>query len=257
MRPQIIAEVGINHCGKMSIAKRAIELAKLYGADVAKFQLYQPERLLNKTDYPSFGHWQAIRESELSFKQAKELKDYCDLVGIEFMASAFDFERLGWLEDFGVKRHKIASRSIYDSAYCQAVKNTYKPYLVSTGWVREDNPLGETPRQTWERIGRKEFKAEWLYCVSKYPTKLEELQFHHYLFTTQLSKKWEWYDGFSDHTIGLTAAKVAISLGAKIIEKHFTLNRSLPGPDQAGSIEPLELKELCKFRDGFVEIMGC
>jgi len=255
MKTQIIAEVGINHNGKLSMARRAIELAKLYGADVVKFQLYKPERLLDKNDFTDLD-WLAILASELSFLEVRELKIHCDSLGIEFMASAFDFERLGWLEDFGVKRHKIASRMIYDSSYCEAVKRTYKPYLVSTGYVKENNPLGETPRQTWERVGRKEFKAEWLYCISKYPTGLKDVGFNHFLFTTQLDRKWEWYNGFSDHTIGLTAAKVAISLGAKIIEKHFTLDRTLQGPDQAGSMDPNELNELCKFRDEYTEIMG-
>ena len=256
MKATIIAEIGINHCGDLGLAKEMIELAKSNGADVAKFQLYRPEKLLARQDFPE-RDWKVILASELSFLEARELKDHCDQLEIEFMASAFDYERLGWLEDFGVKRHKIASRMIYDREYCEAVKATFKPYLVSTGRTKNEyNRLGESVVDTYWRVGRKMLGSSWLYCISKYPTELMDVGFNRYTFTQQLSKKWEWYDGFSDHTVGLTAAKTAIALGAKIIEKHFTMHRNLPGPDQAGSMTPDELKELCKFRDEFAEIMG-
>uniref|UniRef100_A0A6M3IX64 Putative N-acetylneuraminate synthase n=1 Tax=viral metagenome TaxID=1070528 RepID=A0A6M3IX64_9ZZZZ len=255
MKCEIIAEIGINHGGNLQLAKDMVSLAKSAGADVAKFQLYDPEKLLKKEDFTRFD-WNAIMKSKLSHLQTIELKNYCDKEKIEFMASAFDYERLGWLEEIGVKRHKIASRMIYDKDYCEAVKATYKPYLVSTGFIRGDNPLWESAEDTWRRIGRKEFKASWLYCISKYPTLLKDVGFNHYTFTEDLCQNWKWYDGFSDHTIGLAAAKVAISLGAKIIEKHFTLDNTLPGPDQVCSMLPKELFELVKFRDEFAEIMG-
>ena len=254
MKATIIAEIGINHCGDLRTAKKMIELAKSNGADVAKFQLYKPEKLLVRQDFCE-RDWKVILASELSFLEARELKDYCDLFGIEFMASAFDYERLGWLEDFGVKRHKIASRMIYDREYCEAVKGTFKPYLVSSGRVNDSLDGSWLDAQEWlisSSLRRTAARMSFLYCISEYPTPLQKLNFESWSFFGIHRT----YDGFSDHTVGLTAAKTAIALGGGIVEKHFTMDRSLPGPDQAGSMTPEELKELCKFRDEFAEIMG-
>lgn len=246
MRSEIIAEIGINHNGHIELAKSLINIAKDCGADVAKFQLYDPEALLNPKDFGS-EDWEIILKTKLSKDQAYTLKKHCDDIGIEFMASAFDLERLGWLEEFGVKRHKIASRSVYDIEYINAVKLTNKEYFVSTGMI--DNKK-EEEWITWTRLGASNPKVLFLYCVSKYPTSLKDISFHQEIFNN------ENYYGFSDHTIGLTASIVALSLGAKIIEKHFTLHKFLPGPDQACSMTPSELRKLCKFRDELCEMRG-
>jgi len=245
MRAEIIAEIGINHNGSMDLAKILIDIAKECGADVAKFQLYNPYSLLKKDDFSS-ENWETVLRAELPKTRVFELKKHCDQKKIEFMASAFDLERLSWLEEMEVKRHKIASRSIYDLEYIEAVQNTFKPYLVSTGMIQKDN----IDPKTWRRLNSE--NASFLYCISKYPTPLNEIKFD--CFDFAIDKNPHGYSGFSDHTEGLTAAKVAISLGAEIIEKHFTLFRRLPGPDQTSSMIPIELTTLSSFRDEVAEM---
>ena len=225
-----MAEIGINHQGNLGIATQMIDRAKECGADVAKFQVYDPEKLLDPNDYTP-RDWAAIKKTKLDFDEVHFLFSYCQIEGIEFMASAFDKERLEWLEKVGVKRHKIASRTVDDLDYCKAVLKTGKTVFVSDG-----KALGKF-------FGAPNVK--WLYCISKYPTALEEISWDEGIFWKNA------YYGFSDHTQSLTAAKTAIVLGAKLIEKHFTLDKSLAGPDHCCSMEPYELRELCKFRDEF------
>ena len=219
----LTAEIGHNFNGDITLAKYMIKMAKICGADRAKFQVYNtdtlgiaPERVEVIED---------LRKSELTKEQVKELKDECDKNKIEFMASAFDVERVGWLEELGVKRHKIASRSIYDEDLIQAMVNTGKPIIASLGKVDER--------------GIPDIKADFLYCVAKYPpTTMDMLKF---------PKDFRKYAGFSDHTLGINWTIKAIKRGAKIIEKHFTIDKTMPGRDQAGSAEPRELKKISEF----------
>nr|MBF0222713.1 N-acetylneuraminate synthase family protein [Desulfobulbaceae bacterium] len=225
---EIIAEIGQNHNGDMAIAKELIYAAKENGADVAKFQIYDAKALFPKTDNPWFDY---NCKTEISRDQLLMLADVCCKAEIEFMASVFDVERIAWLEEVGLKRYKIASRSITDQALIRAIAATNKPILASLGmWTDKNFP---------------EIKAsapvEFLYCVSKYPTDLSELHLAAIDFT-------ESYAGFSDHTIGITASIVAFSRGAKTVEKHFTLDKSMYGPDHSCSMEPNDLKTLADYR---------
>jgi len=263
-RCEIIAEIGINHGGDMNRAKAMIEMATAAGADVAKFQLYKPEKILRPSWFTP-ADWAAILESELKQEQAWTLFEHCGKCGIEFLASAFDLERLHWLEEFEVKRHKIASRSVFDAEYVRAVKATGKPLLISMGWLLDAEGYGvdERLRGTYEEckaavtvpmyalnslLGGSAERTKLLYCVSKYPTVLSELRY--------FPRKYNVYDGFSDHTRGITAAKVAIARGARVVEKHFTLDPTAPGPDQECSMTPAELAQLVRFRDECQEIEG-
>jgi len=244
-KPIIIAEIGINHGGNMDLALEMIISAYLSGADMVKFQLYDPKKLLDEGLFTP-QDWQEILKAELTFEQVEQLATWCQVVGIEFMASAFDLERLAWLEKLNVKRHKIASRMIYSKEYCQAVMDTGKPYLVSNGFMNKKNPLGESVRSAFLRLDKFNPGCNFLYCVSKYPTPLKDVKFNFETF--------KFYSGFSDHTVGLTASMTALALGAHIIEKHFTLDRDAPGPDQKGSMTPDELKVLCQYRDELMEL---
>ena len=235
---EIITEIGINHNGDLNKAKHMIQIAKDCGADTAKFQLYDPKKLLSPGQF-HHKDWEAILLSELNCDDIIELYEHCSKVGIEFLCSAFDYERLSWLEGLGVKRHKIASRTIYDIGYVKAIQNTNKLYFASLGMINEEKEEFDV---TYKRLNSR--YASFLYCVSMYPTPLACLRFSKDMFDG-------YYDGFSDHTIGVTAVETAIVLGAKIIEKHFTLDRSDDGPDHFCSIIPSELKQLCIFRDEF------
>jgi len=218
----IIAECGHNANGNMRLNKLMIEEAKLCGADAVKFQLYDADTFKKP--------WQAryfeLKLSELNKEELIELKEHADKVGIEFMASAFDVERVGWLEEIGVKRHKLASRSIHNTELIKAMERTKKPIIASLGW--------------WNDIVAPKIKnAQFLYCVAEYPAHILANQFP--------AEFGEDFQGFSDHTIGCYWAREAVKRGATIIEKHFTLSTDLPGYDQKGSVNPTELHDFVQY----------
>lgn len=218
----IIAELGHNFMGNIRLAKLMVEEAKNCGADIAKFQLYDTDKIKK----PWQSRYFELKFSELNKDEVVDLKEHCDKVGIEFMASAFDIERVGWLEELGVRRHKIASRSIFDKELIRAMEKTKKPIIASLGM--------------WNDIGTPNIKkADYLFCVSEYPAYITDRQFP--------SEFGNGYDGFSDHTIGCYWTREAIKRGATIIEKHFTLDKTLPGHDQKGSAEPYELKDFVSY----------
>ncbi len=229
---EIIAEIGQNHNGDLELACELIRKAKICGADVAKFQLYDAKNL-----FPKEGNeWYEYNcKTELSFEDVEMLDRVCKEEGIEFMASVFDIKRISWLEDLNVKRYKIASRSIHEENLINAVIETGKPVLISLGmWKQESFPSYSG-------------NISYLYCISKYPTPLNELDFSKIDFSS--------YAGFSDHTEGVVAPITALARGAKIIEKHFTIDKTMHGPDHSGSMTPEELTEICNYRDSLKECM--
>lgn len=231
---EILAEIGQNHNGDMELAKRLIHEAKAGGADVAKFQLYEARRLFPRDNNPWFDY---NCQTELSREQVAVLAEECESAGIEFMASVFDTERIGWLEDIGVRRYKVASRSIRDRELIDALAATGKPLIVSLGmWGEEEFPVIDSSAP-----------VEFLYCVSKYPTPLEDVHLAAIDFDV--------YAGFSDHTIGLAAPVAAFARGARIVEKHFTLDKSMYGPDHEGSMTPDELRELHRYRTELLQLL--
>lgn len=232
-RVLIIAEIGQNHNGDTNIAKELIAAAKEMGADIAKFQLYDVDSIFP----PSFEWYREGKEAELSKEQVAELANWCEKVGVEFMSSVFDLKRVKWCEEIGMKRYKIASRSIYDRELIRAIAATGRDIIAS---------LGMYQGKRFPRINTKG-KVDFLYCVSEYPTPVEHLNF--------LEIDFNRYSGFSDHTIGIEAALVAIARGARIIEKHFTLDKGMHGPDHISSMEPAELKQLVDFSRRFERIL--
>lgn len=219
-KTEVIAELGHNW-KTIEEAKNMIWTAKECGASVAKFQLYDITTIKN----PGDSHYEELKHAELDRWQIEELANECKRADIEFMASAFDKERVGWLEDIGVKRHKLASRSILEPELIQCMLDTGKPIIASLGaWKKQEFP---------------EFKADFLYCLTRRDIETSGVQNFPLDFVDCV--------GFSDHTIGIEYAKKAIDRGAKIIEKHFTLDKNMPGCDQAGSMTPSELRELCEY----------
>lgn len=225
---EVIVEIGQNHNGDMELARELIRLAAASGADAAKFQVYDARALFPHQGNPWYDY---NCKTELSRADVELLAETCALEGIEFLASVFDVERVGWLEAVGVARYKVASRSVRDRALLERLAATGKPLIVSLGM--------------WDQV---EFPAipgvarvDYLYCVSEYPTPLGRLRLGRCDFSR--------YAGFSDHSVGLTAAMAALSLGARIVEKHFTLDKTMYGPDHEGSMDPDELSRLVRFRD--------
>lgn len=229
----IIAEIGQNHNGDMEIAKKLISAVKEGGADIAKFQLYDVDSIFP----PSFEWYKEAKKTQLTKEQVLELADWCQKVDIEFMASVFDTERVEWCQEIGMKRYKIASRSIYDEELINAIAGTGKDIIAS---------LGMYQGKEFPQINTRG-KVDFLYCVAKYPTLPEDLNF--------LEVDFNKYSGFSDHTIGIEAALVAMARGAKIIEKHFTLNKKMHGPDHIISMEPQELRQIVRFSRKFEKIL--
>ena len=234
---EIIAEIGVNHNGDMQVATDLIWQCKRAGADVVKFQLYDPRK---RSDINEHRWKDVLLKSRLTKRQVMQLANECQKADIEFMASCFDVERVGWCELAGVKRYKIASKSIYDEELAIAIAKTKKPVILSMGMVNQK--IGPP---SIECI--KQGNTCKLYCVSLYPTQWEDLSLD---IISIGGGFWKFaYDGFSDHTPGITASIVAMGLGARIIEKHVTLSRTMPGPDHSFSLLPEELAELCQHRD--------
>jgi len=231
---EIIAEIGQNHNGDMKLAVELIRQAKKNGADAAKFQLYDARKLFPRENNP----WYEYNcQTELSFEQVNILNDNCKKLGIEFMASVFDTQRVDWLEQIGVKRYKIASRSINDPRLIKRLVDTGKPLIVSLGmWAGNGFPA--IPTQA---------KVDFLYCISKYPAQLSDMHLKEVDFGV--------YAGLSDHTIGISAAMAAFSRQAAIVEKHFTLDKAMYGPDHSGSMDPRDLLALNNFRDDLEELL--
>lgn len=230
---EIIAEIGQNHNGDMGLARELISAAKENGADVAKFQLYDAKALFPREGNPWFEYNCA---TELTRTDVELLMRTCEDVGIEFMASVFDIERIEWLEKVNVRRYKVASRSIRESELIAAIAATRKPLILSLGmWREPEFPV--IPADD----------CAFLYCISKYPTPLREVNL--------ASVSFERYGGFSDHTVGIAAAVAAFARGAAIVEKHFTLDKKMYGPDHEGSMTPEELRILSNLRDGFRECL--
>jgi sialic acid synthase SpsE len=250
MRPiEIIAEIGINHNGSVFRAIDMIWEAKRCGADVAKFQIYAPERILDLSLPIIRNNWDIIKAAELSFGNVSLFKKACDAAGIEFMASVFHPDRVEWTEQIGMKRYKIASRSMYNQELALAVRATKKPAIISYGYFDGRYDALRVIDSGWQVLGSHPL-YKTLYCVAEYPTPLNEVYLRRGTFFGPSS-----FDGFSDHTIGTTASVAAMSLGATIIEKHFTLDRNLPGPDHVCSIEPDGLRDLCGMRNDMEEIL--
>jgi sialic acid synthase SpsE len=230
---KIILDLCNQHHGQLEELKRMALAAFLGGADAIKIQLMDSEQLLGVTEK---------KYRDISFKDAYSLAKYCDNIGIEFMASVFDAERFKWLDDLGVKTHKIASRtSKRDLDLCDLILSDNRPTIISTGM----HEIGEFPFGHSEQI-------EYLFCVSKYPTYLDDEK----LAQMPTFNKKE-YSGYSDHTVGIGASLRAHLRGATILEKHFSNNvfsqTKLEG-GHLGSLDQESLRQLVNIVKQF-EIM--
>jgi len=212
----IIPEAGHNWCADLGMAKELIQEAKLCGASVIKFQLYDTDKI--KT--PGETNYEELKKSELSNNDMWKLVVECNRVGIKFAASAFDLERLGWLEEVNVPFHKIASRSIYDTKLVQTMISTGKHVIGSVLEWSDDLPKN----------------IDLLFCRTRRQILRDGFSGMPDVFNE--------YAGFSDHSVGMDWAYKALRRGAKIIEKHFTLDKNYPGWDQPSSMTPPELKKL-------------
>lgn len=238
MNTLIIAEVGMNHDGSLGNAIRMAEAAASGGADAVKFQLHDAaaETVRNAPAPPYFkgeSRWDYFNRTAFDDGQWRELKAACDAVGVEFLCSAFSLQALHRLEGIGVARHKIASGEVTNLDLIRAAADTGKPVLVSSGM----SSLDELDAAI-EAAGP---KASVMQCTSAYPTPPERVGLN---VIGELSERYGLPVGFSDHSEGPYAIFAAVTLGAAIVEKHFTLSKLMYGPDAALAMEPDEFRHV-------------
>jgi N,N'-diacetyllegionaminate synthase len=245
----VIAEAGVNHNGDIAMARRLIEVAASARADAIKFQSFKAERLMianaPKADYQKQNcaagesQFEMLRRLELSEESHRELIEYALAQGITFLSTPFDEQSADMLNDLGVPLFKMASGELTNLPFLEYVARKGKPMVISTGM----STLGEVEAavQATTRAGNKNLAL--LHCVSQYPADPAAVNLR---AMHTLSEAFGFPVGFSDHTIGNEVAFAAVALGACIVEKHFTLDRKLPGPDHQASVEPGELVALVR-----------
>ena len=230
----VIAEIGENHIGDMNLAKKMIKEAAKAGADIVKFQSYLSDEVKD-TDLEK--EW--FSKVQLSDDAHYELKEIAEKNNIEFLSSPFSLNRAKFLcEDLGLKKIKIASSEMLNIPLLKYVNKHADTVFLSTGMstIKEINKA----LSNLDNIN----ELYLLHCITEYPTKPEDANL---LAITTLKKSFPKYKiGYSDHTIGIQAAIVSVALGAKVVEKHFTIDKNLPGTDHILSADPIELKELIK-----------
>jgi N,N'-diacetyllegionaminate synthase len=258
-RPFIIAEAGINHNGNVGLAKKLIDAAKKAEADAVKFQTFKAEDVATKTaekaEYQKKttgaeeSQFVMIKKLELEERDFKELFDYAHRKGLVFLSSPFDKRSVDLLDELGVPAFKIASGEITNLPLLKHIARKGKPIILSTGM----STLGETEEalETIREGGMQEIIL--LHCVSTYPAKAEDMNLR---AMVSLRDTFRLPVGLSDHSLGITIPIAAVALGACVIEKHFTLDRSLPGPDHQASLEPEELKQMIKAIREVEKAMG-
>ncbi len=242
----IIAEAGVNHNGSLEMAKRLVDKARECGADIVKFQTAKLDSLVSKSaqmaDYQkrNIGVDESQKEMLskllLSFEEFIELADYCNQVGIMFLSTPFDIESIHFLNDLQ-DIWKIPSGEITNYPYLVEIAKTGKRVILSTGMAEMDEIKDAI--KVLEENGTKDITI--LHCTTEYPAPLEDVNL---TVMETLRKAFGYPVGYSDHTQGIEVDLAAVALGASVIEKHFTLDKNLPGPDHKASLEPFELKAM-------------
>ncbi|QKG92038.1 N-acetylneuraminate synthase family protein [Halorubrum salinarum] len=241
-RPYIIAEVGINAQNDLTLAKRFIEEAADAGADAVKFQTHIADTEMVESEMRSIGAgevYDTIADCEWSIQEHRELQSHADRHDVTFLSTPFSADAIDILDEIDVPAIKVGSGEMNNRHLLEYAASTGKPLLVSTGM----NTIDEI-EATCAFLDDVAIEYALFYCVSAYPTTAADFDFK---TIEVLEKIANTPVGFSDHSTGVEAAKVAIGNGAALIEKHFTIDRRLPGPDQEVSIEPDELRDICEF----------
>lgn len=247
-RPYIIAEVGINAWNDLRLAKEFIEAAADAGADAVKFQTHIASAEMVETEMRAIGAgdvYDTVKQCEWTRDDHYELQSCALSRDITFLSTPFSVEAVDVLSEIGVPAVKIGSGEMDDRHLVRRAAGVGKPLLVSTGMNTLDNI-----QSTCAFLEEVAESYLLLYCVSTYPTNAKDFDFGTIDVLQEISGG---PVGFSDHSTGVEAAKVAIGNGASLIEKHFTIDRRLPGPDQEVSVEPTELADLCSYADLFHE----
>jgi len=245
----IIAEAGVNHNGSINKALVMIQVAKEAGADAVKFQTAVPELVMTQNAAKAEYQKQTTEANETQLEMAKKihlpldayekLKAECERLEIEFMSTAFDDVSIETIKKLKLKRYKIPSGEITNLPYLRHISSLGKPVIMSTGMATLKEV--QLAMDVLLKAGVKKDNLTILHCNTEYPTPMEDVNLKAMLtIRDELGVK----VGYSDHTLGIEVPVVAVALGASVIEKHFTLDRTLPGPDHAASLESEELKTM-------------
>jgi N,N'-diacetyllegionaminate synthase len=248
MKPTlIIAEAGVNHNGNINLALKMVDEAKNAGADIVKFQTAKPELVISKfaekAEYQKIttdsdeSQLEMCKKIHLKFEDYIQIKKYCEDIGIGFLSTPFDLESIAFLEKLGCDIWKIPSGEITNFPYLVKIAKTHKPIILSTGMSTLDEV--QVAMDVLKENGAGEITL--LHCTTQYPTPYADVNLNAML---TLKNKFGCKVGYSDHTPGIEIPVAAVAMGASVIEKHFTLDRNMEGPDHKASLEPDELKSM-------------
>ncbi|MDE6946238.1 MAG: N-acetylneuraminate synthase [Anaeroplasmataceae bacterium] len=247
MNTYIIAEAGVNHNGSLETALQMVDSAKACGCDCIKFQTFKTERLVTKAakkaDYQILNtknedsQFLMLKALELTYDDFFKIKKYCDKIGIDFMSTPFDSESVDLLEKLGISIYKMSSGDITNKILLEYVADKHKPIIISTGMCTMEE-VREAVRWIEQRNNR---QITLLHCTSNYPAPYDEVNMNAML---TLKQEFKYNVGYSDHTKGIAIPVMAVAMGAAVIEKHFTLDKSMEGPDHKASLDIGELKNM-------------
>jgi N,N'-diacetyllegionaminate synthase len=257
----IIAEAGVNHNGDINLAKQLIDVAASAGADIVKFQTFNASRQVTRTakkaDYQAQttdsteSQHEMLQRLELTEAMHHELIAHCETRHIGFLSTGFDIESVDLLVRLGQQCFKIPSGEITNMPYLRHIGQLGKIVILSTGM----STLGdiEAAIDVLEQAGTPRSKLTVLHCTTEYPTPMNEVNLR---AMRSIKEAFGVEVGYSDHTQGIEVATAAVAMGASVIEKHFTLDRNLPGPDHQASLEPAELKAMVTSIRNIEEALG-
>ena len=246
----IIAEAGVNHNGSIQIAKQLVDAAVDAGVDIIKFQTFKAEKLVSKAakqaEYQkknigdgTDSQYEMLKNLELSEEEHKELIAYCQEKGIRFWSTAFDFESIDFLHSLQLGLWKIPSGEITNYPFIRQIASYGEDVIMSTGMCGEQDILNAI--NVLLKHGLKKEQITLLHCNTQYPTPYHDVNLN---AMNSIKEVFGVKVGYSDHTQGIEVPIAAVALGATVVEKHFTLDRNLPGPDPKASLEPAELKSM-------------
>lgn len=258
----IIAEAGVNHNGDIQLAKKLVDVAAQAGVDYVKFQTFNSKKLVSKfaekasyqktnTKNEEESQLAMLQKLEMSKEMHFELIDYCRSKNIKFLSTAFDLESIDFLNELTIDLFKIPSGEMTNLPYLRKVGNLGKPVILSTG-MGNMNEIGES-LNALILAGTKKENITVLHCNTEYPTPMSDVNLK---AMNQIGLTYDVQIGYSDHTLGIEVPIAAVALGASVIEKHFTLDKTMEGPDHIASLEPNELIEMVKAIRNIEKALG-
>jgi N,N'-diacetyllegionaminate synthase len=249
LKTLIIAEAGVNHNGDMNLAKELVNVAAEAGADYVKFQTFTADAIsttqAEKAEYQNAAtdidesQHAMIKKLELTKDMHEALIEHCNSRGIQFFSTGFDMASIDLLVELGMNLFKIPSGEITNLPYLRHIGKLDKPVILSTGMATLDEI--QAALEVLEQEGTPRSCITVLHCNTEYPTPMSDVNLRAMI---SIREKFKVKTGYSDHTLGIEVAISAVAMGATVIEKHFTLDRSLSGPDHQASLEPEELKAM-------------